>query len=100
MQAGSGDTYSLADVLGHFSALRISGGITQLSLAHLVDWRTTVVSLIARTRLSERASRVSICRWHLPPRKATNSCGRLLPRSGPPRPRDLPVETPNAAKTF
>jgi len=53
MKAGSGDIYSLADVLGHFSALRMSGGITRLSLAHLVDWRTTVVSLIARTRLSE-----------------------------------------------
>ena len=37
-----------------------------------------MVSLIARTR-------VSVCRWHLPPRKVTNSRGRLLPRSGPQR---------------
>src|SRR5215471_10490148 len=53
-----------------------------------------------RFRPDLRASRVSVCRWHLPPRKATSSRGQLLPRSGPPRPCDLSDETPNAAETF
>jgi hypothetical protein len=52
-----------------------------------------------RENAVERAWRVGVCRWHLPPRKATNSRGQLLP-SAPPRPYDLSDETPNAAKTF
>ena len=73
--------------------------LTRLSLAYLADWKD-YSGVPYRENAVERASRVSVCRRHLPLRKATNSRGRLPPWSGPPRPRDLSDETPNAAKTF
>jgi hypothetical protein len=85
MQAGSGDIFSLADVLGDFSALRMSGGITRSSLAHLVDWRTTLVSLSARARLSELrglAFVVGICR-RAKRRTRAGGCCRGADRPGP-----------------
>ena len=91
-----------ADVLRRFSTLRMrrhAGVIDAVifgSFSRLEDYG----GVPYRENAVERASRVSVCRWHLPPRKATNSRGRLLPRSGPPRPCDLSDETPNAAKTF
>jgi hypothetical protein len=60
-------------------------GSTRLSFAHLVDWRTTVVSLIARTRLSEHrglALVVGICR-RAKRRTRVGGCCQGADRRGP-----------------
>jgi hypothetical protein len=49
-----------------------------------------------RENAVERAWRVGVCRWHLPPREATNSAAAAEERTA----EALSDETPNAAKTF
>src|SRR5262249_29199065 len=92
------ETRSPADVFGRFSALGVRRGITRSSLAHLVDRRTTVVSLIAGTRLSELrglAFVVGICRRaKRPTRYGATAKERAVEALY------FSDETSNAAKTF
>ena len=80
-----GETRTLADVLRRFSPLRMR---RHAGVNDAVIFGSSRIGGLRWCPLSEnaveRASRVSVCRWHLPPRKATNARGRLLPRKRTP----------------